>query len=146
MIRSRLGRKPRERSGQRCPACKLGTLEDAGEVMVEVAPGWSWPVSGRHLRCPRCGAVRPKSASDRRAADELAYAQHRKMILERDGHRCQRERDGRKCGRAAWQVAHDPGWSRAQNPGPTKHDPCHLHACCDECHDEEHTGAGRRKK
>ena len=102
---------------------------------VEVAPGCVYLVAASWTECDHCYRQR-LSREQRKAADVAAYARHRLVVLERDGFVCQR------CGRSGSElhVAHKVGFSRARNPGPTKHALDHLESCCSACHAVEHGG------
>ena len=132
------------RREQRCPGCHCRELVLGHGLVapIAVAPGCVYQVITAAARlCACCGMV-VLSLAQRRAADADAYAQHRQVILERDGWRC------RRCGRGGpgsgvtVEVAHTIGFSRARNPGPTKHAPVHLEVCCLDCHRAEHSSGG----
>lgn len=134
--RNRLRSAPRRKVPHRCPECKLGALVVVEDLTlpIAVAPGCIYQVDVPRARaCPVCDLVFLTPAQRTRAEAE-AYRLHRVRVLERDHYTCQR------CGRRGGQleVAHKIGWSRARNPGATKHALEHLEACCLDCHRAEH--------
>ena len=127
-----------KKNGTACGACKLGTMTRRRDATVHVwisdDPGGTYDVQvPTLLECDHCGRQKLSKAEKKRAW-AAAYRLHTRRVFERDKWTC------RRCGDRGvpFECAHLRGFSRARNPGRTKHAMVNLETCCVVCHRAEH--------
>ncbi len=114
----------------RCKQCHLGEpVKHERWIDVWVADGCEYEVLAVGKLCTHCQDFSLSKAETKRS-QSFAYVQHKLVVLERDGWRCQR------CGKGHFlEVHHIVRRSRA---GKNKHSLANLTTLCVCCHKAEH--------